>query len=77
VTSTTRNREYEFQVGSQTFRALLNTRPYSFSMTLTTCVERLCLKSRTLFLDTVSTGSGSDLVNDGNQKSLVISHADH
>ncbi len=28
-------------------------------------------------LGTVSTGSGSDLVNDGSQESLGISHADH
>jgi|SRR5215212_5023102 len=31
--------------------------------------ERLCLKSKELHLDRVSTGSGSDLVNHGSQKS--------
>jgi hypothetical protein len=37
----------------------------------------LCLKSRKSHLDTVSTGSGSDLVNRWGQESLGISHADH
>ncbi len=35
------------------------------------------LKRRTSVLDTVSTGSDSDLVNDGVQKSFGISHANY
>ena len=43
----------------------------------TDVTDQLCLKSRKLSLDTVSTGSGSDLVIDGSQESSGISHADH
>jgi len=39
--------------------------------------NQLCLKSRIPRLDRVSTGSGSDLVNDRSQESLKISHANH
>ena len=37
----------------------------------------LCLKVQKSFLDTVSTGSDSDLVNEGSQESLGTSRADH
>ena len=52
-------------------------RPHKVSSARKLNVGSLCLKSRTPRLDRVSTGSGSDLVNERSQESLGMSHADH
>ena len=54
----------------------LDWRPRFFVNPCELAPAELCLKNPKSFLDTVSTGSGSDLVYDGSKKSSGISHAD-